>query len=295
MRMRYRAWTLAAVMGLMCGGRTLAQDANVFFIPYVHAQLGSSPVPDSGATAIDFQSWESTLSVFNFRATEAGVLLAAVYGKGASLSTVPVPPIPPRQGRGVGANVSPGPDRGVAFLEVHTSPGAIVVGAVERTTQRSGVGQPYSVTFSHGGIAAPVFRSLFPAGSVAVAGAVEIGQLGLEGSGYAQFERRRRMNVTLFNAGTSEATFIVRTLSHNFATGPLEEQAVTVPPMDVIQINGFPLPTQDSNALRSQFGSAVWVTVTADQPFLSYVSTIFDSVEAIDMPFAVYPSRLESQ
>lgn len=266
-----------------------AQDLQPIYVPLVHAQVGSTLAP--GGHSGDIESWESTMSVFNPTDSPADVVDVAIYGKGGVLAQVSRPPIPPHQGRGIGASVVPFPDRGFGFLEVLTSPGIVFTADVERVTQRCEVGAPNCVSFSHGGVNIPAYRALFPAGSVAISGAVEIGQFGSP-----EFERRRRMNVTLFNAGDAPATFVVRTFSHNFATGPLAEQTVIVESKDVLQVNGFPVPTESSSSgeLTSVHGSAIWATITADQPFLSYVSTIFNAVDLGDLPFQVYPSYLQN-
>jgi hypothetical protein len=268
-------------------GTAAAQDLQPLYVPLVHATIGSTLEP--GGHSVDIESWESTMSVFNPTDSPVDIVNAAVYGKGAVLVQESRPPIPPHQGRGIGAFVGLYPERGVGFLEMRTSPGVVFYADVERVTQRCEVGAPNCFSFSHGGVNIPFYRALFPAGSVAVSGSVELGQFGL-----SQIERRRRMNVTLFNAGDAPATFVVRTFPHNFATGSLAEQTVVVVSKDVFQINGFPVPTEYSNQLTSVYGSSIWVTITADQPFLSYVSTIFNAVELGDLPFQVYPSYLQN-
>lgn len=286
------SYVALAVFG--CGSG-LAQNLETLYVPLVHAQVGSTIAP--GGHSGDIESWESTMSAFNPTESLADIVDTAVYGKGAVLVQESRPPIPPHQGRGIGASVGLYPERGVGFLEMRTSPGIVFSADVERVTQRCEVGAPNCFSFSHGGVNIPFYRALFPAGSVAISGAVELGQFGLSQIGFPpEFERRRRMNVTLFNAGVAPATFVVRTFPHNFATGPLAEQTVIVAAKDVFQINGFPVPTESSSSgeLTSVFGSSIWVTISADQPFLSYVSTIFNAAEAGDVPFQVYPSYLKN-
>jgi hypothetical protein len=279
---------LITLLVLGCSS-AVAQDLQPLYVPLVHATVGSTL--DPGGHSVDTESWESTMSVFNPTDSPADIVNAAVYGKGAVLMQESRPPIPPHQGRGIGASVGLYPERGVGFLEVRTSPGVVFYADVERVTQRCEVGAPNCISFLHGAVNIPFYRALFPAGSVAISGAVEIGQFGSP-----EFERRRRMNVTLFNAGDAPATFVVRTFPHNFATGPLAEHTVIVESRDVLQVNGFPVPTESSfsGELTSVHGSAIWVTITADQPFLSYVSTIFNAVDLGDLPFQVYPSYLQN-
>ena len=103
------------------------------------------------------------------------------------------------------------------------------------------------------------------------------------------------MNVTLFNGGDVPATFTVTVLPVHFSGVPLSRETVVVDAKDVIQINSLPVPTEFDNNLTTGFGgNRVWITITADQPFLSYVSAIFDNAEPGAMPFEVYPSVLQN-
>ncbi len=286
---------LCVALAVVGGGSGMAQNLETLYVPLVQAKVGSTIAPDGHS--VNIETWESTMSVFNPTASPADIVDIAVYGTGAKLGQASRPPIPPHQGGGIGASVSPFPERGVGFLEMQTSPGIVFFADVERVTQHCEIGAPNCTSFSHGGVNIPFYRALFPAGSVAISGAVELGQLGPSPTGVPpDFERRRRMNVTLFNAGDVPATFIVQTFPHNFATSPLAEQTVIVAAKDVVQINGFPVPTEvsPSGELTSVHGSSIWVTISADQSFLSYVSTIFNAAEAGDLPFQVYPSYLKN-
>jgi hypothetical protein len=285
-------YAFMALVVLGCSSAA-AEDLQTLYVPLVRATIGSTLEPDGHS--VDIESWESTMSVFNPTDSPADIVNVAVYGRGAGLAQPSRPPIPPHQGAGISASVTPYPERGVGFLEVRTSPGVVFSADVERVTQRCEVGAPNCISFLLGAVNIPFYRALFPAGSVAISGAVELGQFGLSQSGFPPgTERRRRMNVTLFNAGNVPATFVVRTLPHNFGAEPLVEQTVVVASKDVFQVNGFPVPTESSNQLTSVHGSAIWVTISADQPFLSYVSTIFNAVEPGDLPFQVYPSFLQN-
>jgi hypothetical protein len=55
------------------------------------------------------------------------------------------------------------------------------------------------------------------------------------------------------------------------------------------------VPTQHDNDLTAaNDGNRIWITISANQPFLSYVSTIFDNPEPGALPFEVYPSYLQN-
>ncbi len=235
------------------------------------------------------------MSVYNLTDSPGTVIDVAVYGKGAML-TQGTRTIQPHQGGALVPSVVPQPERGVGFLELNMSPGMVFSADVQRVTQRCEVGAPNCITLVSGQVGIPIYHALFPAGSIAVSGAVELGQFGLSRIGYStEVDRRRRMNVTLFNAANAAATFVVRTFPHHFSTIPLAEQTVVVDPKDVLQINSFAVPTESSIPTQTfNGGNQIWVTITADQPFLSYVSTIFSAVEPGDLPFQVYPSYLQN-
>ena len=137
----------------------------------------------------------------------------------------------------------------------------------------------------------PVFRGLFPAGSTAVSGAIELGNFDLPPScGTLDMQYRRRVNVTLFNGGDVPATFRVSETPANSSAEEIRSDEYVVDAKQVLQINSFPVPSESAPPLRAQNGGArIWINVTADQPFLSYVSTIFDKPEAGSLPFQVYP------
>lgn len=285
--------TSVALVALRCGLAS-AQELQPIYVPFVHATIGSTLEP--GGQVSDTERWVSTMSVFNPTDSPADVVDTAVYGKGAFLTPGPEPPIQPHLGNALVPSVVPYPERGMGFLELHVSPGVVLSANVQRVTERCEVGAPNCINLVHGQVSIPCYRALFPAGSVAVSGSVELGQFGLSQIGYPpEVERRRRMNVTLFNAGETPATFVVRTFPHHLSATPLAEQTVVVEPKDVFQVNGFPVPTEASISTQTfNGGTQIWVTITADQPFLSYVSTIFSAVEPGDLPFQVYPSYLQN-
>jgi len=65
---------------------------------------------------------------------------------------------------------------------------------------------------------------------------------------------------------------------------------------EVRQLNDVEIPLIDAGKYRDHDSSIrVWVNITADQPFLSYVSSIFENGEPGSLPFEVFPSRLSPQ
>lgn len=273
-------------------GSAVAEDLQPIYVPLVMAETeGYVRQPDGTVTN---GGWLSTMSVFNPTDSPASVIDVAVYGKGGVLNHPSYPPIPPHQGENHIVSVTPFPDRGVGFLELRTSPGVVFYADVQRVTYRCAFGVPGCDALVHGQVNIPVYRALFPAGSVAVSGAVELGYF--HHIFTPDQHRLRRVNVTLFNAGDAPATFTIRSIPVHFSPEPLTERTVIVEPKDVVQINSFPVPTEsvNFNLAAVNGGNRIWVTTTADQPFLSYVSTVFDGVDALDLPFQVYPSYLQN-
>jgi len=92
--------------------------------------------------------------------------------------------------------------------------------------------------------------------------------------------------VTLFNVGNAPATFQVTAYSFVGAV-PLYSHSVSVPPKDVAQLNGI----QNEIAIPQFSGDPevrIWITVSADQPFLAYSSAIFNATPAGQPPFEVF-------
>ena len=62
-------------------------------------------------------------------------------------------------------------------------------------------------------------------------------------------------------------------------------------PRTLQQINNVPI---DIAALCGSVGNPnVWFQITADQPFLSYVSTVTDRTDPGVIPYEIFPSRFE--
>jgi hypothetical protein len=134
-----------------------------------------------------------------------------------------------------------------------------------------------------GRVELPVFTELVPAGMTAVAGDVSFSAEECAGD----VSTRRRINLTLFNAGTDAATFVVDT-----PNGPAGESPYPmtheVPARTVIQLNALP-----SDGLAACESGGAFLSVTADQPFLAYVSTSRPQTVPGVLPYEVFPARLQ--
>lgn len=138
---------------------------------------------------------------------------------------------------------------------------------------------------SLGRVELPVFTELFPAGSTAVAGDVSLSALECASGP----EARRRVNLTLFNAGTEAATFRVSALS--VASGPggsTPEQEYAVPAQSLVQFNALSL-----EGLPVCAAGGAWFQITGDQPFLAYVSTVRPENLSGVLPYEIFPARAD--
>ncbi len=276
---------------------TKADELQALYVPFVYVWYDEALLPDGTAT---YSAWQSSLAIFNNSDSPATFSQTAIYGRGAVLSHRPVcedtDTIPPHTGHSIGGCVAPVPDRGVGFLELQTSPGAVVRADVMRVKFHCSCYSSLGCTdAAQGQVRMPAYRSLFPSGSTVVSGPVELGNFVLPETCFSSNQQyRRRVNVTLLNAGDLPATFTITVLPVHFSSAPISQQSVVVPAKDVIQVNRIPVPTEESTLLAFLYGFRIWITITADQPFLSYVSTVFDNPEPGALPFDVYPSYIEN-
>ena len=137
---------------------------------------------------------------------------------------------------------------------------------------------------SLGRLELPVFTELFPAGLTAVAGDVS-----LSASECAEgATNRRRVNLTLFNAGPSPATFRVSAASTATPVTPAEERTYDVPAKSLVQFNEIALA-----GLPVCEAGGAWFRVTADQPFLAYLSTVRPETLPGVLPYEIFPAKLD--
>ena len=138
---------------------------------------------------------------------------------------------------------------------------------------------------SLGRVELPVFTELFPAGMTAVAGDVSFSASECA----AAPEARRRVNLTLFNAGDAAATFHVSAVSPGSNPGTGGEVAeYTVPAKSLVQFNQLPVDT-----LPVCEAGGAWFRITGDQPFLGYVSTVRPETLPGVLPYEIFPAQLD--
>ena len=138
---------------------------------------------------------------------------------------------------------------------------------------------------SLGRVELPVFTEIFPAGSTAVAGDVSLSALECASGP----EGRRRVNLTLFNAGSQAATFHVSAIAVGSGPGGSSpDQQYQVPAKSLIQFNALSL----ENLPVCTPGGA-WFQITGDQPFLAYISTVRPENLAGVLPYEIFPARAD--
>ncbi|HMM34669.1 MAG TPA: hypothetical protein PKA62_08035, partial [Thermoanaerobaculia bacterium] len=138
---------------------------------------------------------------------------------------------------------------------------------------------------SLGRLELPIFGALFPAGMTAVAGDVS-----LSASECAEgATNRRRVNLTLFNAGDAAATFRVSAVSATSGPGgPAAEKEYAVPASSIVQFNELSL-----EGLPVCAAGGAWFRITGDQPFLAYLSTVRPETLPGVLPYEIFPAKLD--
>jgi hypothetical protein len=135
------------------------------------------------------------------------------------------------------------------------------------------------VPLALGRVELPVFTELVPAGMTAVAGDISFSadECGETPS------VRRRVNLTVFNAGAAPASF---TLDAPNGTGdPSYPLKYEVPARSLFQFNDIP-----TAGLPVCSTGGAFVSVTADQPFLAYVSTSRPETVPGILPYEIFPA-----
>lgn len=269
------------------------------YVPYVWSLIGSDPGRltywVSGYTAANDGSETATL--FHVASYGGGFLPTDPIASESCSSASTTSTLPPDSRRYVQMCVNKAPDRGVGFLEFRSAGPARLAAWVSRVDYRLGCeiacpGDGCTVSIPQGRYAIPVYDTLFPAGSRAVSNDIALGSLELPL--HCDLPNQmyiRRLNVTLFNPGSVAATFAVRLRTFRTGATPILEQEVSVAPRDVVQLNRLAIPLDEAGG-PDRNTPLVWVEVTANQPFLSYVSTVFDDGAPGSLPFEVQGMHL---
>jgi hypothetical protein len=281
-----RTSSIATLILVLACGTVVAQDRTVW-VPLVAADAGSGTDTAS--------AWLSDYIVHNHGQTPARPFTEAVFGSGSQLGLPELCSFlyPAHAGSIFNFCASP-PPSGVGFLRIRLPPAFDISGWVSKIFYRCGCYTSSCTAIPLGRYRLPTYTSLFDAGSTAVAVGVNVGNPDLPPNcGSLAEQNLRRVNVTIFNAGdqVAQAIIVVRDLS---ATNVLSTRTVTVPPFEVIQFNRLALGDLGLSTLLDGSGQAlVSITVQADRPFLSYVSTVFDTAVPGTLPFEVIGMQQE--
>ncbi len=279
-----------------------AAEQKHYFVPLIHAVTSTEFIPGSDPSqGLSIQTmWLDNLSAFNSSGVTASVTPVAFYGgfvKTPGDQTVTLAPGTGDQfSRWPWAGIG-GPENGpVGFAELLADPGVIVNAGVEKVQFCSGCLLPDRVggdtLVSQGRTAMPVFDSLFPAGASVICGEVNLGAPRQTCGKPSDQQYPRRVNVTLLNAGAEEATFRIQAISLYTKAEPIHEQTVKVGARDVTQVNNVPIPRTENGHITVDYDTYVWIRVTCNQPFLAYVSSVFEGEASGSMPFEVFTPRL---
>jgi len=270
-------------------------DPARYYIPFAYATIER---PSGSGTPFSYTRWQTVIEAFNVTGAPASVATVAIYGNGARLGEGPGCHHGLSLAAGTGALLIPCvekyPEPGVAMLVVDTSPGATLRADIQKARfvcECAGTG---CVSVPQGQATLPVFSDLFANDATSVIGPVELGNFDLPATCASPNQvYRRRVNLTLYNGGDLPSRFRVRVIPNQLTATPLSSFEVSVGPREILQANSIPVPTSSSPELRAvNDGSRVWILVSAERPFLSYATAIFDDPEPGALPFQVYPGAI---
>lgn len=266
-------WSLALPLGRLAAGTYSVDFVYAYsLIPPETLASATFTVSEPQAVHVFAPSFQATgavtiasrLTAFNNGSGGATVGLVAAYDAFGrhDLSDGGHPLAPGASERIATESLTPA---SVRFVEIATTSHVAFRAALERSA--GGVLQ--------GRVGLPVFTSLFPAGNTVVAGDVQL------------HDGFRRANLTLFNAGTSPASFQIEVTSGSGA--PLVTRSVTLAAQSTEQVNAL----LDATAVVPGGPSSVWIRVTADQPFLAYASAVYTDAAPGAIPYEIFAARPE--
>ncbi len=274
------AWLLAVQVA---GANPAWGEDRVVFVPVVSVLTETRPLPGGGS---ELRSWRTSNRVRNFGPATA------------AYSTLPFfagPCVGP-------ASIEPGSSRplcdgiprdGIDFLAVQLPKGMVVSAELRRLSDRVGCGLQSLVreTVTLGRVPLPVFDELIPAGVLGTSNHIELGGANLTSlcSTLPRDLHRRRVNLTLANGGLEPATFVVRLYS--LSLGQFDEKVFELGPRAVAQFNGIQPSSVPRDSGQEVYSESFWLSVSSDQPFLGYASSIFEGGGPESMPLEVFPLR----
>lgn len=274
-----RLRTMLCVLAIAASLPVLGQD-DLTFVPVVRdAIVGYFPLANG---AVEQRSWFTSSYVRNLNDHSSTYLTVPFFAPPCPGATRTI------QANSAARTCLPEFRYAVDFFALALPQGTTVSAEMVRQSDRrcaTGTDQ-----VSLGRVPLPTFRGLYPAGTKTVTNHVELGASTLVAS-CSELPRdfhRRRVNITLANGGTEKATFRVRI--ERLLTGVLVEREFTLDGRQVAQFNGIE-PTGIEGNSEDYNQQIVWISVTADQPYIGYVSSLFDGGGPDTMPLEVFPLR----
>ncbi len=265
---------------LFCMPAEAQNQQNLIFVPVIRADIGESPLPQGG---VEGRARRSRTFLRNFGA-QPGDIKAVSFFSPACFIQSPLGP-------GAGRDVCSASDRPVDFIALEVGANVAVAAEMYRTKSRSACG-PFTEVIHLGGASLPTFSGLFAAGTTTTTNYINLGGRNLTEacSKLPEEAYPRRVNLTLANGGDARATFTVQFFP--LRTGPvLSTLSFELEPREVRQINGVQpdyAPYPESVDINNTY---VWASVTSDQPYVGYLSSVFDSRGTDTMPLQVFPLR----
>ena len=266
-----------------------SQDLITTYYATFSAQTPTSPGVDSGGNAYG-EFWASTTALFVLSSSDEIVRADEILGHR---------PADPclrdwRYPAGEGGRAPCGFGGAPQFVRLVHGPNVVVDSQLIRDRVAA---CPSQAGLPQGFAALPTYHRLFAPNERSAAGPVELQTQSFHADCATPNQSYlRRVNVTLANYGDSAATFKVTALPFARWQGPYEpvwSTTAAVLPRSVTQINNVPIPRDltDPAENRHHGSMSVWLTVTSDQPYLGYVSSVFEGGEPGSLPFQVFALR----
>ncbi len=280
--MKHPRWSLLTALFLSVS-QLASGESRVVFLPVVSVLTDTRSLPDG---TLEFRSWRSSVHIRNFGTSASSYRTLPFFAGPCSQGPVVVEPDRSRPLCDVF------PRGGVDFVAIELSEGLAVSAEMKRLVERL-LCRPQSSdadTVTLGRVPLPVFDEMVPAGSLATTNHIELGAVDLSSrcSSLPQDLHRRRVNLALANGGTEAATFVVRL--HSLLSGQFDQRVFEVGPRAVAQFNGIQPPFVPFDGVEDD-SEAFWLSVSSDQPFVGYASSIFEGGGPEAMPLEVFPLR----
>ena len=291
-RPRPRPFFAAALGFTLIAGERAAQPQQLITTYYATfgAQTPNSPGYDSGGRAFA-EYWLSSTSIYVLSSASESLSVEEILGDAGGQSCLGAYEYRPGEGALAPCSLRWGAPQ---FVKAKHGQGLVIDSQVIR--YRVGA-CPAQAGLPQGFSSVPTYRRLFLANERSVAGPIELQTQQFPGEcATANQVYDRRINITLANYSPVSATFeLIAYPFHPWhrENEPVWTSTVELGARSVTQVNNLQIPRAltepgDNRHLGSM---SVWLTVTSDQPYLGYVSSVFEGGEPGSLPFQVFALR----